>query len=188
LQRSPKNMKATCRLQRKHIKMWFSIDKKVPTASQHEFIYSMHFSNAVSYPNIFLISNSAKKSSQPIWRLTKQIWRLFLQKWHFLRIKVAKLQIKSLAFEYSGIGSPTELRTSQLRMTQFERLNFERPNFERLYFEFEDSTSKRTQLRTTQLRATELRKGLNFERPNFERLNFEKYSTSNLELRTSKNF
>ncbi len=40
-----------------------------------------------------------------------------------------------------------------------------------------DSTSKRTQLRTTQLRTTELRKGPNTECN----------STSNFELRTSKN-
>jgi uncharacterized protein YjbI with pentapeptide repeats len=60
--------------------------------------------------------------------------------------------------------------------TNFERLNFKRPNFERLNFE-KDSTSKRTQLRTTQLRMTELRKGPNIECD----------STSNFELRTSKN-
>jgi uncharacterized protein YjbI with pentapeptide repeats len=77
--------------------------------------------------------------------------------------------------------SPTELRTTELRTTNFERpnferLNFERPNFERLNFE-KYSTSKRTQLRTTQLRTTELQKGPNIECD----------STSNFELRTSKN-
>ncbi len=53
-----------------------------------------------------------------------------------------------------------------IHLLNFERLNFERPNFVRPNFE-----------------------RLNFERPNFERLNFEKEcdSTSNFELRTSKN-
>ncbi len=79
---------------------------------------------------------------------------------------VHRLNFERLKFERPNFERPN-----------FERLNFEGPNFERLNFE-KDSTSKRTQLRTTHLRTTELRKGPNLECD----------STSNFELRTSKNF